>query len=162
MSQGNSNTPPTDKQRNLARLVFAAFMFFGGVLTISAALWLWARIDYARHSVKVAATIINLDARKRGKGPPAYIPTFQFKNAAGVVRVVKSQAGYAEGVQVGKTVRVVYNPQKEEGLLIDESSNIYGPPLFVSSFGLVWTIVAFLGFRNASIKLPLASEAVLP
>ena len=137
-------------------------MIFGGVLTISAALWLWARIDYTRHSVKVTATIINLDARERDKGPPAYVPTFRFENADGVVRVVKSQASYAEGVQVGKTVRVVYNPRKEEGLLIDEFSNIYGPPLFVSSFGLVWTIVAFMGFRNASIKLPLASKAVLP
>jgi len=155
MSQGNSNKQPTDKQRILAHLVFATFMVFGGLLTISAALWLWGRIDYTRHSVKVMATIINLDARKGGKGPPTYVPTFRFENADGVVRVVKSQASYAEGVQVGKTMRLVYNPRKENGLLIDQFSSIYGAPLFLTSFGVAWTIASILGFRNTSAKPPL-------
>jgi hypothetical protein len=155
MSQCDSNNPPTDRQRILARVVFATFMVFGGLLTISAAIWLWARIDYTRHSVKVTATIIDLDARKGGKGPPSYVPTFRFENADGVVRVVKSQAGYAEGVQVGKTVRLVYNPLKEDGLLIDRFSNIYGPPLFLSLFGAVWTMVSIFGLRKISAKPPL-------
>jgi Protein of unknown function (DUF3592) len=159
MSQGNSNQPPTDKQRILARLVFTTFMVFGGLLTISAVLWLWTRIDYTRHSIKVTATIIKLDARMGGKGPPAYVPTFRFENAGGVVRVVKSQAGYAEGVQVGKTVRLVYNPLKEDGLLIDRFSNIYGPPLFLSLFGAVWTMVSLLGFLKISAKLPLIKKS---
>lgn len=162
MSPRGSNTPPTNKQRILARWVFATFIVIGGLLTISAALWLWGRFDYNRHSFKVTATIIDLEARRGGKGPPSYVPTFRFKNADGVVRVVKSQAGYAEGVQVGRTMRLVYNPLKEDGLLIDRFSNIYGPPLFLSSFGALWTVFSILGFRNASAKPPLMAEAGLP
>jgi hypothetical protein len=161
MLQGKSNIPPTDKQRSLARLVFAAFLVFGVVLTIIATFWLWARIDYVRHSVNVQATIIDLEARKSSKGPPTYAPTFRFETAEGVIRVIKSQASYADGVFEDRTVRVVYNPINEEGLLLDRFRTLYGPPLFLSSFGLVWSIASILAFRNASKKPPLNSEFVI-
>ena len=49
MSPHGSNTTPANKQRILARWVFATFIVIGGLLTISAALWLWGRFDYNRH-----------------------------------------------------------------------------------------------------------------
>lgn len=148
------------RQKRIMRRIFS----IGGIVMVAIGIAMAAKTKwFIEHANRTEGTISELVATKSKDNQDLFAPKFSFLDAEGVSHTVESRRSSRPALfHVGEKVGVLYDSADPQSAKINTFGELWFGPIFISIFGLVLPVMAWLTFwfekRNAMNQQMIPAE----